>query len=287
VNDGGKRVTSHRSADGVRRKLGVILTGVAIVLVFGTGATNAPTAVKPLIPSAVKTKADSRSGVIVARPTVKEDAAKDPEIVCRGVPLKKRGFAAMANARSLCPVAVKIGRDFLTSRGLTRHGGPSSAETWYTLKRFPGWRCGTGTGGGGCSKGQARVGWQLLSSARLSVIDFADSCNTAEGCPRLAPSRWLPSRSPRLGLGVGFYGLKWTGWGGAAPAATGEIRVCVQSDCSSHNGQIRLAESSVDQARMRIVYGCLHFLSVPGVPELDGSWARVSADSLLEAATCP
>jgi hypothetical protein len=31
-----------------------------------------------------------------------------------------------------------------------RHHGPENYNGWWTLKRFPGWRCTEGTGGGGC-----------------------------------------------------------------------------------------------------------------------------------------
>jgi hypothetical protein len=33
------------------------------------------------------------------------------------------------------------------------HGGPSEAETYYTIRGFPGWRCYQGAGGGGCRHG--------------------------------------------------------------------------------------------------------------------------------------
>lgn len=33
---------------------------------------------------------------------------------------------------------------------IVRHGGPSEAESYYTIKGFPGWRCYQGAGGGSC-----------------------------------------------------------------------------------------------------------------------------------------
>jgi hypothetical protein len=33
------------------------------------------------------------------------------------------------------------------------HHGPENIDGWWTLGRYPGWRCQEGTGGGGCEKG--------------------------------------------------------------------------------------------------------------------------------------
>lgn len=62
--------------------------------------------------------------------------------------------------RTSCRGARRLVRDFYSDRGVHRHGGPTNAETYYTLDRFPGWRCGTGASGGGCKKrGGRRIGW--------------------------------------------------------------------------------------------------------------------------------
>lgn len=33
---------------------------------------------------------------------------------------------------------------------IVRHGGPSEAQSYYTIKGFPGWRCYQGAGAGSC-----------------------------------------------------------------------------------------------------------------------------------------
>jgi hypothetical protein len=38
--------------------------------------------------------------------------------------------------------------------------GGSGAAGYVLLKRFPGWRCGSGSGGGSCSKGRASAAYQ-------------------------------------------------------------------------------------------------------------------------------
>lgn len=172
-----------------------------------------------------------------------------------------------------CAVAAGITRDFLTRRGVTRHGGPSNAQTWYTLKRYPGWRCGTGAGGGGCRKASRQIGWEI-TPGRIPLTPVVDDRDVF----RVKPVRWVPDRTPRLGLGVGFYSLKWTGWGKPVASATGEIRICVQYDCTSHRGRIEVRNPGYSQEKNRILYRCLRFVSVPDVPEINRSWATISGN---------
>lgn len=57
-----------------------------------------------------------------------------------------------------CKTGKKIGRSFITDGDeWESHGGPAAYQTHYTHPDFPGWRCGTGAGGGGCRKGSRRV----------------------------------------------------------------------------------------------------------------------------------
>lgn len=50
-----------------------------------------------------------------------------------------------------CRVAFKVIRAFFGPEDtITSHGGPSQVQTYYTIEGFPGWRCYTGAGGGGC-----------------------------------------------------------------------------------------------------------------------------------------
>lgn len=52
-----------------------------------------------------------------------------------------------------CRLARRIDREFYFGpESRKRHHGPENYNGWWTLKRFPGWRCGEGTGGGGCRK---------------------------------------------------------------------------------------------------------------------------------------
>lgn len=107
------------------------------------------------------------------------------------------------------------------------------------------------------------------------VVDFAGSrCD--DGCLRTRPARWLPSRIPRQGLGVGFYRLRWSGWGTARPRATGIMRVCAGSDCSS--GRVRIQVFSPGASSRGRIYRCLRFANTYGVPELQGATANITAD---------
>jgi len=40
------------------------------------------------------------------------------------------------------------------------HNGGSGADGWVKLKRYPGWRCGSGAGGGDCVRGNKYAGYQ-------------------------------------------------------------------------------------------------------------------------------
>lgn len=64
----------------------------------------------------------------------------------------------LKKGRVTCRGARKLMHLFLNEGQGIKHGGPSSAETYYTLY---GWKCGTGAGGGGCKRRGARVqaGW--------------------------------------------------------------------------------------------------------------------------------
>jgi hypothetical protein len=63
-------------------------------------------------------------------------------------------FAIHVSAKKLaCPRAKRVVREFyFGTERRKRHHGPENYNGWWTLKRFPGWRCTEGTGGGGCRK---------------------------------------------------------------------------------------------------------------------------------------
>lgn len=67
--------------------------------------------------------------------------------------------------RAPCRGARRLARHLYGRIGTRRHGGPSNAEAYYTLKAFPGWRCGIGAGGAGCKKRGGR---------RISIEVFID-----------------------------------------------------------------------------------------------------------------
>lgn len=60
--------------------------------------------------------------------------------------------------RVSCRGARKLMHLFMNEHQGNKHGGPSNAETYYTLH---GWKCGYGAGAGGCYRRGARVqaGW--------------------------------------------------------------------------------------------------------------------------------
>jgi len=46
------------------------------------------------------------------------------------------------------------------SSGKVSHNGGSGAYGWITLKKYPGWKCYSGAGGGLCRKHKADAGYQ-------------------------------------------------------------------------------------------------------------------------------
>lgn len=50
-----------------------------------------------------------------------------------------------------CKTAMAVVEAFWNpEEDIVSHGGPSEVQIYYTMRRFPGWRCYTGAGGGGC-----------------------------------------------------------------------------------------------------------------------------------------
>jgi hypothetical protein len=73
---------------------------------------------------------------------------------CGKIPARPRGhFAVRKKGKVTCRGARKLMHLFLNEGQGEKHGGPSSAETYWTLY---GWRCGTGAGGGGCTRDGGR-----------------------------------------------------------------------------------------------------------------------------------
>jgi hypothetical protein len=63
-----------------------------------------------------------------------------------------------------CPTATSVVRAFWSGRGVTQHGGPSDAQSYWTLAAWPGWRCGQGAGAGSCTRGQAIAAYEVRTS---------------------------------------------------------------------------------------------------------------------------
>jgi hypothetical protein len=92
---------------------------------------------------------------------VKSAAAATPKVVavdqwkrCGKIRANPSGhFVVRKKGRVTCRGARKLMHLFLNEGQGVKHGGPSSAETYYTLY---GWRCGTGAGGGGCVRHRGR-----------------------------------------------------------------------------------------------------------------------------------
>jgi hypothetical protein len=61
-----------------------------------------------------------------------------------------------------CRTARRIQKEYWLgpdSRKVVYNGG-TGAGGWITLKRFPGWKCTSGAGGGGCSRGRKSASYQ-------------------------------------------------------------------------------------------------------------------------------
>lgn len=89
----------------------------------------------------------SSQPTIATTPAVAEAAAWTR---CRGMPAQPRGrFVVRKKGRVTCRGARKLMRLFLVEGRGRKHGGPYGYNTYWTLY---GWKCGTGAGGGGCSR---------------------------------------------------------------------------------------------------------------------------------------
>ena len=61
-----------------------------------------------------------------------------------------------------CRNARRVQREYWLAPADRRvvHNGGSGAFGWVTLKRYPGWRCSSGAGGGSCRHGEKIAGYQ-------------------------------------------------------------------------------------------------------------------------------
>lgn len=74
------------------------------------------------------------------------------------------GLALDVEAKRVrCKKAKRIDKAFFKRDGTVEHGGPANYQRYWTLSAFPGWRCGTGAGGGGCRKGKRYTSFQVVA----------------------------------------------------------------------------------------------------------------------------
>lgn len=61
-----------------------------------------------------------------------------------------------------CSTARRIQKEYWLGpdRRKVIHNGGAGAAGWITLKRYPGWKCTSGAGGGGCNRGKKSASYQ-------------------------------------------------------------------------------------------------------------------------------
>jgi hypothetical protein len=77
-----------------------------------------------------------------------------------GVPSTKYRIA-VSERNVRCSTATGVIKAFWSGHGVVHHGGPSDAQSYWTLKRYPGWTCGQGAGGGGCKHGKQMAYYEV------------------------------------------------------------------------------------------------------------------------------
>jgi hypothetical protein len=63
-----------------------------------------------------------------------------------------------------CRTATGVIRAFWSGLGVIQHGGPSDAQSYWTLAAWPGWRCGQGAGAGSCTRGKAIAAYEVRTT---------------------------------------------------------------------------------------------------------------------------
>ena len=64
------------------------------------------------------------------------------------------------NRNVSCRTAMGLIRGFWSGKGV-HHGGPSDAQSWWTLKAYAGWRCGQGAGAGSCTRRNSIAAYEV------------------------------------------------------------------------------------------------------------------------------
>ena len=71
---------------------------------------------------------------------------------------------AVLNRGVTCHTATGVIQAFWSGHGVTQHGGPSDAESYWTLAAWPGWRCGQDAGAGSCTHGKAIAAYEVRAA---------------------------------------------------------------------------------------------------------------------------
>lgn len=100
------------------------------------------------------------------------------------------------------------------------------------------------------------------------VFDFARAGCASSGCGVIRPARWTPSREPRLGLGIGFYRVRWSNWNRLQATGRGQIVVCAGGSCERSNATFVVYRPTY--LVLSDYYSCLRFTRTR-VPELRGA----------------
>ena len=64
------------------------------------------------------------------------------------------------NGHVSCSTATRLIRGFWLGKPV-HHGGPSDAQSWWTLKGLPGWRCREGAGAGSCTRHNSIAAYEV------------------------------------------------------------------------------------------------------------------------------
>jgi len=93
-----------------------------------------------------------------------------------------------------CAAATTVIRELWYGQSV-QHGGPSDAETSFTLPRFPGWQCQEGPVGGVCTEGGAVAGFDLGAIDHLPPTSPCELMWPGGTAKRLSQGRLVYSRA--------------------------------------------------------------------------------------------
>jgi hypothetical protein len=107
---------------------------------------------------------------VLGTPVLAGAAAQWPTHRCGSFVYRKQGKYPVSdritvlNGGVSCRTATGVVRAFWAGKGVTQHGGPSDAQSYWTLAAWPGWRCGQDAGAGSCSRGEAIAAYEVAAA---------------------------------------------------------------------------------------------------------------------------